>query len=82
MKARVVDDAISQAWLEAAKDLGIRVTAPFTIQIGGDEVVTYEARVPDFGGPKGSVTGVPDDKLHDCSRHSMITLPLSIHHGN
>jgi len=66
MKARIVDEAISQAWLEAAKDLGIRVAAPFTVQIGGDELVTYEAHVLDFGGPKGSVIGVLDDKLGDC----------------
>ena len=32
MTARIVDDAISQAWLEAAKDLEIRVTAPFAVQ--------------------------------------------------
>jgi hypothetical protein len=66
MKARIVDEAISQAWLEAAKDLGIRVTGPFTVQTGGGKVVTYEAYVPDFGGPKGSVTGVLNDKLRDC----------------
>ena len=62
--ARVLDDAISQAWLEAAKDLGIRVAAPFTVH--SDEPILYEAHVVDFGGPKGTVVGVLDDKLDDC----------------
>jgi len=62
--ARVIDQEISQAWLQAAKDLGIRVAAPFTVQSG--ESITYEAHVMDFGGPKGTVVGVLDDKLDDC----------------
>jgi hypothetical protein len=49
----VVDQAISQAWLEAAKDLGIGITAPFTVQ--SDEPSSYAAHVIDFGGPKGMV---------------------------
>ena len=60
---RVIDEEISRAWLEAAKDLGIRVTAPFTPQ--SDERITYEAHVMDFGGPKGTVVGVLSDKLDD-----------------
>jgi hypothetical protein len=66
MTARIVDEAISQAWLEAAKDLGIRVTAPFTVQVAADEPNTYEAHVLDFGGTKGTVVGGLDDKLRDC----------------
>jgi hypothetical protein len=66
MTARIVDDAISGAWLEAAKDLGIRVTAPFGVQASGGEPIIYEALVLDFGGPKGTVVGVLDDKLDDC----------------
>ena len=62
--ARVIDEDISKAWLEAAKDLGIRVAAPFTVQ--SDQPITYEAHVIDFGGPKGTVVGVLDDKLEDC----------------
>jgi hypothetical protein len=65
MKARIVDEAISGAWLEAAKDLGIRVTAPFALRNAEDEQVTYEAHILDFGGPKGSVVGVLDDQLRD-----------------
>lgn len=66
MKQRIVDEAISEAWREAAKDLGIRVAAPFEVQIAADQLVTYEAHVLDFGGPKGSVVGVLDDELSDC----------------
>jgi len=66
MTGRILDEAISQAWLEAAKDLGIRVAAPFTVRVAEDEPVTYEAHVLDFGGPKGAVVGVLDDKLRDC----------------
>ena len=66
MTARIVDDAISRAWLEAAKDLGIRVTAPFSVQASEREPIIYEALILDFGGPKGTVVGVLDDKLGDC----------------
>ncbi len=66
MKARIFDEAISQAWRNAAKDLGIRVVAPFAMLAAGNESITYEAYVLDFGGPKGTVVGVLEDKLHDC----------------
>ena len=66
MTARIVDDAISRAWLEAAKDLEIRVTAPFAVPASEGDPIIYEAHIPDFGGPKGTVVGVPDDKLDDC----------------
>src|ERR1700689_410781 len=66
MTARMVDDAISRAWLEAAKDLGIRVSAPFAVQVPGHEPINYEAHIVDFGGPKGAVVGVLSDKLDDC----------------
>jgi hypothetical protein len=48
------DDAISQAWREAGTDLGIRVIAPFQINIDGGEVV-IEACILDFGKFKGTV---------------------------
>jgi len=66
MKARTLDNALSQAWLDAAKDLGIRVTAPFTLHVSKVEAITYEAHVLDFGGQKGTVVGILDDKLRDC----------------
>lgn len=65
MKQRIIDEAISRAWLEAARDLGIRVTVPFKVQATDNEMVTYEAHVLDFGGPNGTVIGVLADKLHD-----------------
>lgn len=65
MKTRV-DEAISQVWLQAGADLGIRVTAPFTLHVSDLEAITFEAHVLDFGGPRGTVTGVLDDKLGDC----------------
>jgi hypothetical protein len=40
MKARIVDEVISQARLEAARDLEIRVAAPFTVRVSEDELVT------------------------------------------
>jgi hypothetical protein len=54
---REVDQAIINAWLEAARDLGIRVTAPFSIVSENGETETYEALIHDFGGPKGTLTG-------------------------
>lgn len=66
MKTRVVDEAISQAWLEAGRDLHIQIIAPFAVQESGGELVMYEARIPNFGGPKGTVIGVLDDILRDC----------------
>ncbi len=64
--ARIIDEDMSQAWLVAAKDLAIRVTAPFTIDVDEDEPRIYEAHVQDFGGPKGTVVGVVVDGLRDC----------------
>jgi hypothetical protein len=66
MNARIVDNAISRAWLEAAKNLEIRVAAPFAVQLPVGEPITYEAHILDFGGLKGTVVGVLDDKMDDC----------------
>jgi hypothetical protein len=57
MNTRGVDEAISQAWLQAGSDLGIRVTAPFAVRVSADDSVIYEAHVKNFGGPKGTVIG-------------------------
>jgi len=51
------DQEIVNAWLEAARDLNIRVTAPFSIVTENGETETYEALVHDFGGSKGALTG-------------------------
>jgi hypothetical protein len=44
MTRRKIDEEICQAWLEAAKDLGIRVVAPFTLESAPGEATIYEAR--------------------------------------
>jgi len=62
----LVDEAISLAWRNAGADLGIRIAAPFAVQVSEHEIVLYEAHVQEFGGPKGTVVGVLDDKLGDC----------------
>jgi hypothetical protein len=66
--ARTIDPDISHAWLEAAEDLGIRVTAPFKmdVPVPEDELRVYEPHILDFSGPRGTVVGVLDDRLHDC----------------
>ena len=52
-----IDQEIVKAWLVAAKDLGIRVTAPFSIITESGDVETYEALIHDFGRQKGTLTG-------------------------
>ena len=49
-----IDNKISDAWSQAAADLGIRVIAPFTL-IAGDKALNFEAFVPDFGSTEGAV---------------------------
>ena len=56
-QTRTVDMEIVQAWLMAAADLGIRVTAPFSIAARSGELEIFEALVHEFGGSKGTVTG-------------------------
>jgi len=48
------DTKISDAWREAARDLGVRVTVPIAITIEGQDL-TFEAHVADFGGPSGTI---------------------------
>jgi hypothetical protein len=54
---RAIDEQISGAWREAAADLGIKVVAPFSLATGGGDSVLYEAYLPEFGGPKGTIGG-------------------------
>jgi len=54
---RTVDAEIVEAWLTAASELGIKVTAPYSLQTHSGEVETFEALIHEFGGPKGTVTG-------------------------
>jgi hypothetical protein len=50
-----LDIEISHAWTEASADLGIRVVAPFTLTVEGEDTFLYEAHILDFGAPKGTV---------------------------
>jgi hypothetical protein len=46
--------AITQAWLAASENLGIRVSAPYAVQVGGVSYV-FEAFIRDFGAPGGTL---------------------------
>jgi hypothetical protein len=50
-----LDGRMVEAWREAAADLGILLTSPFTAQVQGDGPVELEGYLPDFGGPAGMV---------------------------
>jgi hypothetical protein len=54
MSKPALDIAISHAWQEAGRDLGIGVTAPFALRIG-DREVAFEALIRDFGSPMGTI---------------------------
>jgi RNAse (barnase) inhibitor barstar len=51
----MIDEAMVQAWREAAADLGIRVVAPFAFITSDGEAIKAEAFVPEFGGPYGAI---------------------------
>ena len=55
--ARQLDTKIMDAWREAAKELGIRVEIPFTLNRRDGNTELYEGRVINFGGRKGIVFG-------------------------
>jgi hypothetical protein len=75
-QTRTVDMEIVQAWLMAAADLGIRVTAPFTMVAPSGESEIFEALVHDFGGLRGTVTGrvAADDSRREATWDT--TLPI------
>jgi len=61
-----IDKQISTAWLMASFDLGIDVTAPFTLTNNKGEEVKYEAHIKDFGKPMGTVVGsIGDEDLYE-----------------
>jgi hypothetical protein len=60
-----MDAQISDAWRQAAAELGIRVTAPFALVTESGETVCFEAHILDFGGPKGTVVASQDSGLDD-----------------
>lgn len=60
-----MDMEMSDAWRQAAADLGIRVVAPFTLTAESGETREFEAHVLDFGGPKGTVVTGEESGLND-----------------
>jgi len=46
---------LGQTWLEAAQELGFRVTAPFVLKTKSDTSYQFDALVHDFGGERGMV---------------------------
>lgn len=59
--SNVSREKVSDAWLAAARDLGITVTAPCVLETGEGEY-TFAALVHDFGRPKGTLVVVPSDR--------------------
>jgi hypothetical protein len=56
------DSEISNASIQAAADLEIRVAAPFTFTAIDGESILFEAPILDFGGTKGLVVGNKDSE--------------------
>ena len=50
-----LNEKITAAWLEASKDLGIAVVAPYRVETTGPTPIWCEAFIPDFGSPTGAV---------------------------
>ncbi|MEI6788557.1 MAG: hypothetical protein WCL49_08775 [bacterium] len=46
-------DKIAKAWLQAGRELGVEVVAPFSLRSPAGEVVEYIALVRNFGTDKG-----------------------------
>jgi hypothetical protein len=60
-----MDVQISNAWRQAASDLGIKVVAPFGLATESGETEWFEAHILDFGGPKGTVIANQDGGFDD-----------------
>jgi hypothetical protein len=50
-----LNNRLIEAWRMAARDLGIRVTAPVELRDAAGETFVCEALVEDFGSPEGAV---------------------------
>lgn len=50
-----LDFEMVQAWLDAAKELGVRVIAPHSVQLADGRAVLIEAFLPDFGSRSGAL---------------------------
>jgi hypothetical protein len=58
----MLDDEIVAAWREAASQLGVRVVAPYSVDLTDGTSIAVEAFLPDFGGPQGAVAVALDDQ--------------------
>lgn len=50
-----IDQRFVDVWLEAARDLGIRIRAPHEIRAPGGKRVLCEVFLPDFGSANGAI---------------------------
>ena len=66
----MLDDQMVAAWREAASRLGIRVVAPYSMELTDGTVLMVEAFLPDFGGPRGAVAIALDDEER-CARATL-----------
>ena len=53
----------SLAWSIAASDLGIRVTAPYTVRDGSGGSSEFPAYLPDFGSSRGTLVWYMPDPI-------------------
>ena len=54
-----LDEGLVEHWQRAAKDLGVRVTAPFELRDARGKPFLCEAFVHDFGSPTGAIVVSP-----------------------
>jgi hypothetical protein len=52
------DDALIKAWQDAARDLGLRITAPFTLEMSDRRSYRMAVHLPDFGHPEEAPAGL------------------------
>jgi hypothetical protein len=63
----MIDDKMVAAWREAASCLGVRVVAPYSLELADGTLIKVEAWLPDFGGPLGAVAVALADRER-CAR--------------
>jgi hypothetical protein len=59
-----MSQALAQMWLQASRDLGIRVVAPFLLDLGEGKAASFPVLVRDFGGDNGIVVFEEWDAAH------------------
>jgi len=57
----MVDEAMVTAWREAATRLGVRVIAPYGVELTDGTTLLVEAFLPDFGGQYGAIAVALED---------------------